>query len=117
MSVVNALASLAVRDVSAASAWYEQFLGPSTRPMQEVAEWQLPRGGALQVYTAPERAGRGSCTLIVDDIDDIAERLHSSGVAPDAEPAHTDQVDTVMIKDPDGNSIAFASPKDPSLAR
>jgi len=35
----------------------------------------------------------------------------------DAEPVRNDRVDTVMIKDPDGNSIAFAMPKDSSLAR
>jgi hypothetical protein len=85
--------------------------------MDEVAEWRLQRGGALQVYASPDRAGRGSCTLIVDDIDDTAQRLRASGLARDVEPARTDQVDTLMIKDPDGNSIAFAAPKDPALAR
>jgi len=69
------------------------------------------------VYVAPGRAGRGSCTLIVDDIDDTAERLRASGLARDVEPARTDQVDTLMINDPDGNSIAFAAPKDPDRAR
>ena len=51
------------------------------------------------------------------DIDELAGRLRDSGVAPDAEPARHDRVDTVMIRDPDGNSIAFAMPKDPSLAQ
>jgi predicted enzyme related to lactoylglutathione lyase len=117
MLIVNALASLAVRDLSAASEWYEKFLGPGTQPMSEVVEWQLQGGGGLQVYTAPDRVGQGSCTLIVSDIDAVAERLRTTGAAPDAEPARNDRVDTVMIKDPDGNSIAFAAPKDPSLAR
>jgi hypothetical protein len=116
MVIVNALASLAVRDLPAASEWYEKFLGPGTRPMQEVVEWQLQGGGALQVYAAPDRAGRGSCTLIVDDIDDTTQSLRASGLARDVEPARTDRVDTLMIKDPDGNSIAFAAPKDPALA-
>jgi hypothetical protein len=84
--------------------------------MPEVVEWQLQRGGGLQVYSAPDRAGRGSCTLIVTDIDEIAQRLRTSGLAPNAEPARHERVDTVMIKDPDGNSIAFAAPKDPQLA-
>jgi hypothetical protein len=55
--------------------------------------------------------------LIVDDIDDIAQKLRSSGLAKEAEPARNDRVDTVMVKDPDGNSIAFAAPKDSMLAR
>ena len=84
--------------------------------MPEVVEWQLQGGGGLQVYSAPERAGQGSCTLIVTDIDEIAQRLRTSGLATNAEAARDDRVDTVMIKDPDGNSIAFAAPKDPKLA-
>jgi hypothetical protein len=84
--------------------------------MPEVIEWQFERGGGLQVYTGPQRAGSGSCTLIVNDIDEVAEKLRKTGLANDAEPARNDRVDTVMIKDPDGNSIAFAAPKDPTLA-
>jgi predicted enzyme related to lactoylglutathione lyase len=115
MTITNALASLAVRDLSAASAWYEKLLGPGSKPMPEVLEWQLQDGGGLQVYSAPERAGQGSCTIIVNDIDDVAQMLRSSGLAPNAELARNDRVDTVMIKDPDGNSIAFAAPKDDTL--
>jgi catechol 2,3-dioxygenase-like lactoylglutathione lyase family enzyme len=117
MSIDNALASVAVRDLTASAQWYEQLLGPGTRPMDELVEWQFERGGGLQVYQLPERAGQGSCTLIVSDIDELAGRLRDSGVAPDAEPARHDRVDTVMIRDPDGNSIAFAMPKDRSLAQ
>ena len=117
MTVANALASLAVRDLDASGPWYESLLGPSSRPMPEVLEWQLPTGGGLQVYLAPERAGRGSCTLIVTDIDEMARQLRDSGVAPDAEPNRDDRVDTIMIQDPDGNSIAFSQPKDDALAR
>jgi hypothetical protein len=115
MTVTNALASLAVRDVEVATRWYEVLLGKANRPMAEVAEWRLDRGGGLQVYEAPERAGHGSCTLIVDDIDEMADRLLSSGLAADISPARHEAVDTLMIKDPDGNSIAFAMPKENSL--
>src|SRR5262245_27266900 len=111
MTIDNALASLAVRDLAAAAEWYEQLLGRGNQPMPEVIEWQFERRGGLQVYQLPERAGHGSCTLIVDDIDDLASRLRDTGVAPDAEPARNDRVDTVMIRDPDGNSIAFSMPK------
>jgi hypothetical protein len=85
--------------------------------MPEVIEWQLEGGGGLQVYEAGDRAGHGSCTLVVRDIDEIAQKLRASGLATNVEPVRNDQVDTVMIKDPDGNSIAFAAPKDPMLAR
>jgi catechol 2,3-dioxygenase-like lactoylglutathione lyase family enzyme len=117
MTVTNALASLAVRDLEASTRWYETLLGQGSHPMTEVVEWQLDGGGGLQVYEAPDRAGQGSCTLIVSDIDEIAERLHTSRLAVDAEPSRNDRVDTIMIKDPDGNSIAFAMPKDEQLLR
>ncbi len=117
MVITNALASLAVRDLPSASAWYEKLLGPGTRPMPEVVEWHLEHGGGLQVYALAERAGQGSCTLIVSDIDEIVEQLHRTGVAENAEAVRNDRVDTVMVKDPDGNSIAFSAPKDPSLVR
>src|SRR5262245_58507191 len=116
MTITNALASLAVRDLAASSPWYERLLGPGHQPMEEVLEWQLERGGGLQVYMAPERAGQGSCTLIVNDIDETARALRAAGIAPGVEPSRNDRVDTIMIRDPDGNSIAFSMPKDATLA-
>ena len=117
MTITNAFAGLAVQDLERSTAWYETLLGKGRRPMPEIVEWQFAGGGGLQLYRGPERAGQGSCTMIVDDIDEVAERLRSSGLAADAQPVHHDAVDTVMVKDPDGNSIAFAKPKDPSLIR
>jgi catechol 2,3-dioxygenase-like lactoylglutathione lyase family enzyme len=116
MTVTNALASLAVRDLAAAADWYGKFLGPGNPPMAEVVEWQLQRAGGLQIYSGADRAGHGSCTLIVSHIDETAQQLRAAGVAADAQPARHDRVDTIMIKDPDGNSIAFAKPKDETLA-
>ena len=71
MSIDNAIASMAVKDLKTAITWYEQLLGkpPDSLPMPEVAEWKFPRGGWLQVYQLPERAGHGSCTLAVSSID------------------------------------------------
>ncbi len=115
--IKNVFASLAVTDLEASSRWYEQLLGPGTRSMAAVMEWQFERGGHLQVYTGAERAGLGSCTLVVDDIDAMVRQLRVSGVEPNAEATRHDRVDTVMIKDPDGNSIAFAMPKPGGLER
>jgi hypothetical protein len=84
MSITNALASLAVRDVEDASTWYEKILGPAAHPMTEVLERRLAEGGGLQIDTAPKRAGNGSCTLVVSDIDEIARQLHTTAVAPRA---------------------------------
>ena len=116
MNVANALASLAVFDLETAQPWYEQLLGPGNRVMETVAEWQFPSGGGLQVYAGPERAGQGSCTLVVADVDAVVEHLHQTGLAPGAAAVSHDWVDPVMLRDPDGNSIAFAHAKDDSLA-
>lgn len=115
MLITNGLASLAVRDLSNAADWYETLLGPARHPMPEVLEWSFEAGGGLQVYVGPQRAGQGSCTLIVTDIEQIAESLRASGLARAPEISRTPRVDTVMITDPDGNSIAFAAPKDDTL--
>ena len=114
MTITNALASIAVSNLQHSADWYSKFLGGGNQAMDEVVEWQFARGGGLQIYDAPERSGRSSCTLIVDDIDAVARTLRERGIT-DTEPVRTDRVDTVMIKDPDGNSIAFSMPKDPTL--
>jgi predicted enzyme related to lactoylglutathione lyase len=46
MSIKNAIASLAVKDLSSAVQWYETLFGrpADSRPMAEVAEWKFERG-------------------------------------------------------------------------
>ncbi|MET0209842.1 MAG: VOC family protein [Burkholderiaceae bacterium] len=117
VSIDNALASLAVRDIRAAASWYEKLLGRAgTSPMQEVTEWSFPRGGGLQVYENPQRAGQGSCTLAISDVDAMVTRLASMGVDT-SERTSSERVRTVMVTDPDGNHLAFAQAIDRSLAR
>ena len=117
MAIINALASVAVKDLNAAIKWYEAiFRKPPSRPMPEVAEWSFERGGWLQVYQAPERAGSGSLTLVVSNLDDEVERLKKLKIDT-ADRTSSERVKTLMITDPDGNHVAFAEPSDPSLAR
>ena len=118
MPIENALASVAVADLSAAVEWYTRVLGkpPDSRPMPELAEWKFERGGWLQVYQLPERAGSGSCTLAVSHIDGHVAQLTSLGIDA-SQRSSNDRVKTVMIADPDGNHIAFAEAIDTSMAR
>ena len=118
MPILNAIASLAVRDLTASSAWYASLLDKEadTRPMPEVAEWKFDRGGGLQLYQLPERAGGGSVTLAVDDIDLLATHLQQLNVAHGAL-TRTAQVRTIMLTDPDGNHIAFAQALGHAIAR
>ena len=118
MPILNAIASLAVRDLTASSAWYASLLDKEadTRPMPEVAEWKFDRGGGLQLYQQPERAGGGSVTMAVDDIDLLATHLQQLNVAHGAL-TRTAQVRTIMLTDPDGNHIAFAQALGHAIAR
>lgn len=117
MSIQNALASLAVADLAAASRWYQNLLGrpADSKPMAELAEWKFERGGWLQVYQGKERAGGGSATLAVSDLDEQIAHLRQLGIDP-GRTMGGHSVKVVMIKDPDGNSIAFAQALDPALA-
>ena len=112
MTIANALASVAVKDIKAAEHWYQKVIGRAAdlTPTPELAEWKFPNGGGLQVYALPERAGSCSCTLAVASIDVEAARLEKLGVATDAR--RGEQVKVFMVKDPDGNSIAFAQSPD-----
>jgi predicted enzyme related to lactoylglutathione lyase len=118
MAITNALASVAVKDLNSAVQWYEKVIGkpPDSRPMPEVAEWKFDRGGWLQVYKLPERAGRGSFTLAVSSIEDQVARLETLGIDT-RQRSSGEKVKTLMITDPDGNHIAFAEAFDPSMAR
>ena len=118
MTIQNVLASVAVKDLSAATKCYAQiFQRPAdSTPMPEVAEWKFPRGGWLQVYQLPERAGNCSCTLAVDNLDEIIGHLKKLGIDP-GETMKSAKTEVIMVKDPDGNSLAFSQALDPSMAR
>jgi predicted enzyme related to lactoylglutathione lyase len=118
MSIENAIASLAVKDLAAAVAWYQAVLGraPDSEPMPEVAEWKFPRGGWLQVYRVPERAGNGSVTLAVSNIDEVISHVEKLGIDT-SQRSSAAKVKTLMITDPDGNHIAFAEALDRTMAR
>ena len=61
MSILNALASVAVSNLQSTMGWYERLLGrpADSRPMYEVAECKFEGGGWLRVYRAPDRAVKG----------------------------------------------------------
>jgi hypothetical protein len=77
---------------------------------------EIPSRGWLQVYQRPERAGRGSVTLAVSNLDEIAEHVQKLGVDTSQRTSGA-KIRTLMIADPDGNHIAFAEANDPTMAR
>jgi predicted enzyme related to lactoylglutathione lyase len=118
MSITNALASVAVNDLRSAAQWYERLFGrpADSNPMPEVSEWKFERGGWLQVYENKQRAGAGSVTFAVEDLEAQIATLEKLGLDA-GQPITTKVVKVVMIQDPDGNSIAFAEARSPSIAQ
>lgn len=114
----NALASVAVSDLSKAAQWYERLFGrpADSTPMKELAEWKFEGGGWLQVYVGADRAGNGSFTLSVSDLPGEVTRLRNAGFDT-GRTIETPTVRVMMLEDPDGNSIAFAEAADPGMAR
>lgn len=77
---------------------------------------EIPERRVASSLQGPDRTGGGSCTLAVDDIQETIDDLKELNVDPGKLMAG-ELVKTVMIKDPDGNSIAFAQALSPKLAQ
>jgi predicted enzyme related to lactoylglutathione lyase len=115
MSLDNVMASVAVKDLNKAVAWYAQLLGHAGEmSMPSLAEWRFPGGGCLQVYLLPERAGNCSFTLAVSDIEAEIKKLDAMGLDTSARSSSA-HVKTVMVTDPDGNHIALAEAFAPTV--
>jgi catechol 2,3-dioxygenase-like lactoylglutathione lyase family enzyme len=118
MSIQNSLAGIAVRDLDAATRWYEKLLSkpPDQKPMPEVAEWAFPRGGWIQVFRDSDRAGKSSVTFSVSDLKAQVDHLRSLGIAV-GDVQESKKVNTLIIKDPDGNQLVFAQARTSDIAQ
>lgn len=117
MTVTNVMAGIAVKNLDTAAAWYEALIGTAgTRPMSNLAEWSLPRGGVLQVFKDDERAGRSSITLSVTGLDEHVERLAARGVKI-GNRTQSEDVSTAAVQDPEGNQVVLAEPHSDKVAR
>ena len=112
MTITNALAGIAVDDITEASISTSGCSAalPDARPMNDVAEWKLPGGGWVQVHTDADRAGASTLTLIVDDLAEELGRLSLHGLKPVAK-SMGDFFKTAKFRDPDGNQIIFSQPQ------
>jgi hypothetical protein len=112
MSIRNALAGVAVKDLKAATAWYGKLIGrePDTRPMSEVVEWQFSTGGWLQVFEDKKRAGSSSVTFVENDFNARLNDLKAATFRVESL-TQSDIINVAIIHDPDGNQIVFAQGK------
>jgi predicted enzyme related to lactoylglutathione lyase len=109
MTIKNALAGIAVKDLERAIRWYQALLGrsPDSRPMSEVAEWEFSGGGWMQVFEDGARAGSSSVTLVESNLDERLKDLKAKGIAI-GPTTSSDFVKTAIVSDLDGNQIVFA---------
>jgi hypothetical protein len=118
MPISNALASVAVKDLKSSSEWYAALFGrpADSQPMAGLVAWRFARGGWLQVYELAERAGSGSVTLTVNDMQEVVAHLKAIGIDT-SQRSFGEGMNTLMITDPDGNHIAFAETIDPVVSQ
>jgi len=118
MLIQNVLAGVAVRDLSAATGWYEALFDrpADSQPMPELAEWHAEGGGWIQVFRDEERAGSSSVTLSVRDLDRTLDALKAKGIQA-TNRNDSKQVKTAMISDPDGNRIVLAEAQTEAIAQ
>ncbi len=110
MHFTNALAGIAVSDITKATKWYTEFLGrdPDRVPMSSDVEWDFPGGATLQVFDDKRRAGHSSLTLVPDDFKNEVERLANLGHRPSD--SKSGKFEIAIFADPDGNRLVLAQP-------
>ena len=106
---VDLFAGISVSDLDSAVAWYERLLGsgPSFRPNDVEAVWEVADHGYLYVEQRPDRAGHGMVTLFVSDLERRLTGAADRGVSPAADETYDNGVRKVTFRDHDGNEVAF----------
>ena len=105
-------ANLACADLARSTAWFETLLGrgPDAAPMSGLVEWHHADRAGLQLHGDAAKAGQGTLTLIVADLDGERARLEWAGwtVGPVEDADHTR---ILRFADPDGNLVVLAEPR------
>jgi predicted enzyme related to lactoylglutathione lyase len=88
--------------------WYERLMGraPDILPMDGEAMWNATDTGSIYLVADAARAGGGTVTVAVSDLDALLADLAGRGIEPAAlETLPAGRKATVI--DPEGNWIAF----------
>ena len=108
MTFTSVLAQATVTELAAAAPWYTTLFGrgPDGRPMDGLLQWQLTASAGVQVWAEPQRAGRSTLVLVVDDLDAVAARLTAAGIGHGSpEPGGGGRV--LQLTDPHGNRVVL----------
>lgn len=114
MNAQQVLATVAVSDFDASSAWYARLFGraPDNRPSASCAEWQIARCTKIQVLPRNDFAdesghsGWASVGIIVEDLDEVLAGLQGRQIEATPQTA-THFMRFVPVSDPDGNTVTF----------
>jgi predicted enzyme related to lactoylglutathione lyase len=105
---VHLFAGIPTADYDRALPWYERLMGrpPDIVPTAGEAMWTATGTGSIYLVTDPGRAGGGTVTLAVSDLDALLAELAGRGIEPAAvETMAAGRKATVI--DAEGNWIAF----------
>jgi catechol 2,3-dioxygenase-like lactoylglutathione lyase family enzyme len=106
---VDLFACLPVTDLARAEDWYGRLLGsgPSFRPNDAEAVWEVAEHRYLYAELLPEHAGHGRATLVVEDLDERVTAMAGRGLKPVLRETYDNGVRKIIYRDPDGNEIGF----------
>jgi glyoxylase I family protein len=109
MPIQHVLAVVPVSDIDRSEQWYASLFGrpADNNPMATLVEWQVLPGAWVQVFSDPERAGRGLLNFAVDDLENHLAEIGGRGIASEAIVDASKGVQISTVTDPDGNAIAF----------
>ena len=109
MVSVNLFAGIAVRDYSAALAWYERLFGsPPTYVVSDTeALWEVTPHGSVVVELRPDRAGHAFHTRFVDDLDARISAISARGIEPADVETYDNGVRKFLFHDPEGNELGI----------
>jgi glyoxylase I family protein len=107
MSIEHVLAVVPVTDVERSRRWYETLFGraPDNNPMPNLVEWQVVRGGWVQVFADDQHAGSTVVNFAVRDLAAHIDELKRRGLEPGEVVEANKGVRLSALTDPDANKV------------
>jgi predicted enzyme related to lactoylglutathione lyase len=114
MDVGYVFAALTVSDRDQAADWYARLFGrpADMLPNDAEAAWQLAESASLFLRADPGRAGQGTITLIVTNLEAELAQVAARGVATGPVQQVGEAGTKSVITDPDGNTVELVQLND-----